>query len=154
MRVFRLTRRKYAESLSGKGAALFANRWNSKGTEIVYSSESRALAMAEVAVHLPNGLIPADYVMLEIQLPTSVTIPTLSASKLPDRWQVHPPGVHTQQLGDAFILESKSLALRVPSAVVPGDHNVLINPFHRDFKKVKIVDISDFPFDERLFNPR
>lgn len=74
MRVFRLMREKYGIELSGKGAALSGNRWNSKGTELIYCADSRALAMAEVAVHLPLSILPRDYVMFEIDIP--VTFPS------------------------------------------------------------------------------
>ena len=41
--------------------------------------------------------------------------------------------------------------MRVPSAVVKGDHNLLINPFHPEFKEIKIIAIDPFSFDKRLF---
>lgn len=52
MIVFRLSSSRYAEDLSGKGAELYGGRWNSIGTPVVYTASSRALAMAEAAVHL------------------------------------------------------------------------------------------------------
>ena len=42
MKVFRLSKKKYAEELSGKGASKSGNRLNSKGTEIIYTAESRS----------------------------------------------------------------------------------------------------------------
>ena len=72
MRVFRLSKKKYSKELSGKGASKSGNRWNSKGTEIIYSAESRALAMAEVAVHLTLATLPSDYVMIEIDIPETI----------------------------------------------------------------------------------
>lgn len=52
MQVFRLSRKKYADVLSGQGAAIRGARWNSKGTEVIYTAENRSLAMAEVLIHL------------------------------------------------------------------------------------------------------
>jgi len=51
MEVFRLSRAKYADQLSGYGAALKGARWNSRGVEMIYAAENRSLAMAEVLVH-------------------------------------------------------------------------------------------------------
>jgi hypothetical protein len=68
--------------LSGKGAALSGNRWNSKGTELIYCADSRALAMAEVAVHVSLSILPKDYVMVEIVIPTTVTISYLALSRI------------------------------------------------------------------------
>lgn len=152
MKVYRLSRKKYADTLSGKGAALFGNRWNSKGVEMVYTADSRALAMAEVAVHLSIGKLPKDYMMLEINIPDSCTSEILNSKKLSKGWNRNPPLAITQDLGDAFISEGKSVLMKVPSAVVPGDFNYIINPFHKDFKKIKIVNAVPFPFDERIFN--
>lgn len=151
MRVFRLSKKKFSKGLSGKGAAKSGNRWNSKGTEIIYSAESRALAMAEVAVHLTLATLPSDYVMIEIDLPDSIALKELKLKDLPDDWDTHPPVRSTQKLGDEFIDASDRCVLKVPSAVVQGDFNYLINPYHEDFKKIKIFNVQDFPFDKRIF---
>mgnify|MGYP000468797974 CR=1 FL=1 len=151
MRVYRLTREKYSTDLNGRGAAKFANRWNSKGTELIYTSESRALAMSEVAVHLSLALLPNDYVMLVIDIPEEVSIKTMDMKSVPKDWNTHPPSIWTQRIGDEFIDANKFCILKVPSAVVPGDHNLLINPHHKDFKKISIVEVKGFQFDKRLF---
>lgn len=151
MRVFRLSRRKYAKELNGRGAAKSENRWNSKGVEMIYTAESRALAMAEVAVHLTLATLPGDYVMIEIEIPDSVKIKELKISELSDNWNINPPGTETQNIGNEFIDSKKECVLKVPSAIVKGDFNFLINPHHKDLKKIKIIKISDFPFDKRIF---
>lgn len=151
MIVYTLTRKKYASELSGVGASKFGNRWNSKGTEILYTSSSRALAMAEVAVHLSFELLPKDYQMLAIEIPSNASIKVLNAGELPSNWHLHPPIPQTQKIGDAFIHQQEYLVLKVPSAVVAGDINFLINPHHSQFSAVKISERSNFPFDTRLF---
>ncbi len=150
MRVFRLSRRKYSSELSGKGAAKFGNRWNSKGTEIIYTAESRALAMAEVAVHLSLATLPSDYVMIEIDIPDNMIIKSLQEHEFDKNWNSHPPSTSTQKIGDEFIDAMEFCVLKVPSAVVQGDYNYLINPYHNLFKYIKIVKVTDFPFDKRL----
>jgi len=151
MRVFRLSKRKYSKELNGKGAAKSGNRWNSKGTEIIYTAESRALAMAEVTVHLTLATLPSDYVMIEIEIPDNIIYKELILKELDEDWNNHPPNSITQKIGDEFIDSIKVCLLKVPSAVVQGDSNYLINPYHPDFKKIKIVEITDFPFDKRIF---
>ncbi|MDG1260234.1 MAG: RES family NAD+ phosphorylase [Flavobacteriales bacterium] len=151
MRLFRLTKEKYAHDFSGKGAALFGNRWNSKGVEMIYTAESRALAMAEVAVHLSLGTLPNDYVMVELSISGNTKMGEISSAKLPERWKTNPPIHATQILGDAFISANEFGILKVPSAVVAGDSNYLINPHHPAGKKLKLVEISTFEFDKRLF---
>ncbi|MBK5212062.1 MAG: RES family NAD+ phosphorylase [Flavobacteriaceae bacterium] len=151
MVVFRLSRKKYAEDLSGKGAAIFGNRWNSKGVEMIYTAESRALAMAEVVVHLSLATLPDDYMMIAIEVPDSIQIELLNAKLLNEDWNSNPPGSHSQAVGNAFIHSKKSLVLKVPSAVVKGDFNYLFNPNHPEIDKIKIKNITKFPFDTRIF---
>jgi RES domain-containing protein len=150
MEVFRLTRAKYAKTLSGKGASLFGNRWNSKGVEMIYTSESRALAMAEVLVHLSLNQVPGDYKMICIDIPNSIKFKTISTKALPSLWHKFPHGSNTQNIGDEFIMNNTLCVLKVPSAVVYGDYNYLINPYHKDFKQIKIKSLSSFPIDDRF----
>ncbi|WP_306352980.1 RES family NAD+ phosphorylase [Flavobacterium sp. '19STA2R22 D10 B1'] len=151
MKVYRLARKKYPIALSGKGAAVYGNRWNSQGIEIIYTAESRALAMAEVAVHLTIATLPSDFVMLEITIPDDITQTQLNSSELSIGWNTFPHTTYTQHLGDIFINNQTHAIIRVPSAVVKGDYNVLINPYHPEFDLIKITSQEDFPFDERLF---
>ena len=151
MRVFRLSRKKYPVELSGKGSSKSGNRWNSKGTEIIYCAGSRALAMAEVAVHLTIATLPRDFVMLQINIPETVSIENLDENRLPEGWNNFPHLRTTQKIGDDFVRANKHCVLKVPSAVVKGDFNYLINPHHPDFSKIRIEDYTDFPFDERIF---
>jgi len=151
MQVYRLSRKKYASELSGIGASKSGNRWNSKGTEIIYCANSRALAMAEVSVHISLINLPKDFVMLEIDIPKSITIQALNEKDLPENWNYFPQTYKTQKLGDTFIYSNENCILKVPSAVVKGDYNYLINSRHHDFKKIKILNSYEFPFDKRLF---
>ncbi len=151
MIVFRLAKEKYSHDLSGNGAFKTGGRWNSKGTAMVYTSDSRALCTAEIAVHTPLGLLPSDYEIITIEIPDSIKIKTLTKDKLPSDWNSIPHPGSTQEIGDEFIKQNKSAVLKVPSAVVQGDFNYLLNPKHSDFRKVKIKKAEPFGFDDRLF---
>ena len=151
MKVFRLSKKKYAEELSGKGASKSGNRWNSKGTEIIYTAESRSLAMAELVIHLSLVTLPRDFVMMEIDIPETIKIKELKLSELQENWNQHPTAVSTQKIGDKFIGSTTHCVVKVPSALVNGDFNYLLNPYHKDFKKIKIENIYDFPINRRIF---
>ena len=151
MKVFRICKEKYANDLSGTGAKLVGGRWNSKGIPILYTSESRALAMAEVAVHLPYNLMPNDFVLVTIDISDNITIKEISVKDLPKKWNGFPINSSTQNIGNKFIKNNNALVLKVPSAVVAGDFNYLINSNHKDFDKIEIVSIIPFIFDNRLF---
>ena len=150
MILYRLSKRKYRSDLSGKGAELFGGRWNSKGVAMLYTSQSRALAFAEVAIHIPIGIVPKDYFLVSISIPDKAGILQLTDTDLPPDWRSNPHSNSTQKIGDQFIAEAKYLVLKVPSAVVPGDYNFLINPNHSQMKGVVIEDIEPFEFDSRF----
>ena len=148
MEVFRLSKLRYSHELSGQGAALAGARWNSQGLEMVYTAESRALALAEVVVHLPQAALPRDFRMMQIYLPEEDRAPRLE--RPPAGWNAFPPEQASQRVGDAFLLENRYLSLPVPSVVVPGDWNYLLNPYHPAFARVAIREVTPFLIDQRL----
>lgn len=150
MIVYRLSKSKYAGDLSGKWAELAGGRWNSKGISVVYTSESKALATLEIAVHTSLTNIPSDFCIVSIEIPND-SIKTPDIKKFPIDWGNVPSKVATQKYGDQFVYDNNFIALKVPSAVVPGDFNYIINSRHKDIGLVKIVDISSFPCDKLLF---
>lgn len=151
MRVYRLCKAAYAEDLTGEGARKFGGRWNSKGIAMLYTSESRALSTAELAVHLPLGIMPKGFVMVTIEIPDNIRIKEIDINDLPSNWQSLPYSSSTQQLGNDFIREQLTAVFKVPSAVVTGDFNYLLNPAHNDFSGIRIVETKSFDFDDRLF---
>lgn len=151
MIVYRLCKSEYAGDLSGEGARKFGGRWNSKGTAMIYTAESRALCTAELAVHLSLGMLPKGYRMISILIQDDITTGELNNNELPVDWKSFPYQPSSQAFGDAFIQNLEFAIIKVPSAVVPGDHNYLLNPLHPDFREIRIIDSENFDFDERLF---
>ena len=151
MEAYRLAREKFADILSGKGAALKGARWNSVGVELIYTASNRSLAMAEIAVHFTLATVPADYMMMTIFIPDEISLLKLNAKDLPAGWNVFPPPSSTQITGDKFVTDNKYCVLQIPSSVTQGDYNILINPNHAEFKKIKIINRDKFPFDKRIF---
>lgn len=149
--VYRLSKSRYSHDLSGRGAEIGGGRWNSKGVAMLYTSESRALCTTEIAVHTPLGNVPTDYDLVTIEIADIAAIKEVYHTDLPADWKSLPHANATQEIGDQFIAEGQYLVLKVPSAVVQGDNNYLINPYHQDFGKVRVINIEPFEFDERLF---
>lgn len=150
MIVFRLTKGKYKNKISGKGAELNGGRWNNKGTSIIYTGENRALCTTEIAVHVPLGIVPKNYFLQTIKIP-STKISKIEISKLHKNWNQNPPIPDTRNIGDIFVKENKNLVIKVPSAVVQDEYNYLINPDHKDFNKIQLLKVEVFKFDKRLF---
>lgn len=151
MIVYRLSKEKYKNDLSGKGAEIAGGRWNSKGVAMLYTSQSRALCTTEIAVHSPLGIIPADYWIITIEFPDVTEVLEVDPASLPKNWRSFPHTHFTQTAGDHFIRSGKYLVMKVPSSVVQGDFNYLINPTHPLLPQVKIIALEPFEFDERLF---
>ncbi|MGB5654132.1 MAG: RES family NAD+ phosphorylase [Robiginitalea sp.] len=151
MIVFRIAKSKYKTDLSGTGAELYGGRWNNKGTKLIYTASSRALAMLEVAVHVSFNKLLKDYFLISIEVPDSKMSGITEKDLKGINWKSKPPSYLTQDMGDIFVKEQKTLILQVPSAVVAGDCNYLINPLHQEISKVKILNVESFDFDDRLF---
>jgi RES domain-containing protein len=147
MIVYRISNELYKEDISGNGAAINGSRWNSKNIRMVYTGEYISLSILESLVHLREIDIPEKQYFLTIQIP-DVEFQDIILSKLKDKWQQHIN--YTQWIGDQFIKNNEALVLIVPSAIVPQEHNFLINPLHATFKKVKIVNTELLELDKRL----
>ena len=145
MEAFRLSRKMYSSTLSGKGAAIKGARWNSIGVEIIYTASNRSLAMAEVAVHFTLATLPGDYMIETILIPDEISLQKLNITDLPLGWNTFPHLASTQAIGDKFIVDNKYCILQIPSAVTKGDYNLLINPNHPDFARLKILNVENFP---------
>jgi RES domain-containing protein len=143
-------KRKHARgAFSGEGARLYGGRWNNPGTPLVYTAQSQSLATLEMLVHLDTEELLARYVFFAVSFSSSL-ISEIDASQLPKNWRNDPPPARLKTIGDVWAAAGKSAVLRVPSAIVPGESNFLLNPRHRDFHKVAIDGPEPFRFDSRL----
>lgn len=143
--VWRLAVRRYP-TLSGEGARLAGGRWNSSGRALVYASESLALCLAECLVHV-TGPLPADYFAFKIAVPDDA-FEHLDSRTLKRGWQHDLE--YTRAIGDRWLKAERSLALGVPSIVLPESTNVLLNPTHPRAAELPVVLRQRFRFDPRL----
>ncbi|MDC8000935.1 RES family NAD+ phosphorylase [Aequorivita todarodis] len=153
MRVYRIEREKYLETtLKGVRASLTEGyRWNSLNTYLVYTAESRALATLEVAIHLDlSEDLPTDRYYVEIDIPDAVEILELRNEDLPDNWNIQPPSLETQYIGDDFVKDNEAAVLKVLSSIVPPEYNYLINPNHPDASRITVVSKEKLIFDKRF----
>jgi RES domain-containing protein len=151
MRLWRICRARYAaQAYSGEGARLFGGRWNSKGLHVIYASTSLALAAVETFVNLEPKLLPDDLVSIQAELADIVATERLEAKALPAHWY-KARGEALRHFGDEWIRAQRTVALYVPSAAIRSDWNVLLNPAHADFRKLKAQKPQPFEFDLRMF---
>lgn len=149
MLVYRLSNRKFAQDLSGVGAANAGGRWNNKGRAMIYTSESTALALLEVIVNLPPMLQPAMNLMT-IQLPEQ-HIAKIDLDELPENWYKYPYPKSLARIAEDYFNDSKIIALGVPSAIVHSSYNYLINPVSKNFDQLKLLSSDPFIFDPRVY---
>lgn len=151
MRVFRICQARHASgAFTGDGAVLYPGRWHPRGVRVVYASESRALAALEQLVHLHRTRLPDGFLCFTVDIPDGLPIREVPVGTLPAKWRKHPGPPALQEIGSAWVSAGDSVCLKVPSAVVPGEHNMLLNPRHGDFSKLVIGPAEPFTFDPRL----
>jgi RES domain-containing protein len=147
---WRLTKTRHlAHAFDGEGARLYGGRWSSPGRRVVYVSESLALAVLEVLVHVQDAAILPAYATIRVSFDDASVIAVDPAS-LPTNWRQLPPPPEAQAIGDTWIDAAASAILEVPSAVVEREHHYLMNPAHKDFNLVAIGPAVPYAFDRRL----
>lgn len=148
---WRIVKAKFTHSaFEGEGARRYGGRWNSPGRPAVYLGGSPAIAALEVLAHNARpALLASSFVIIEVNIPESCVL-DLSPSALPPGWNSLHDTTASAAIGDAWLASGASLALRVPSAVLPLEHNLLLNAIHSDFKKLTVAEPQPFAFDPRL----
>ncbi|MDQ7729501.1 RES family NAD+ phosphorylase [Halomonas sp. SpR8] len=142
---YRLVKRKYQDTaFDGEGARLYGGRWNSPGNACVYVASSESLALLEIMVHLESYRLLNAYALLRLTLPAE-SIMGVGTEDLPENWQEAPAPAETAELGDGWLASNQSLALALPSVVVPRELNYMLNPAHPLFDQI-IATAEALPF--------
>ena len=152
MIAWRVEKKKWlAVAKSGDGARSAGGRWNSPGLNMIYASEHLSLAVLEILVHapLPSQRLAAR-ARSRISIPDTL-IEFVMPRSLPAEFGPDIAYAATQVIGDRWIREQRSVALVVPSAIVPVEHNILLNPGHPDFSKCGWGRFEDVQLDPRLW---
>lgn len=148
---FRIVKERFVQgAFSGTGARQFGGRWNPTGFAAVYTAESLALTILEILVHLEDeNLLFQRFVKIPVSFDPAL-VWELPAIRLPENWDALPICEATQDIGRQWLQKAEHPILKVPSAITKSESNYVINPFHPDFKKMKIGEPQHFEFDRRL----
>jgi RES domain-containing protein len=150
MRLWRLsTAASPRGAFDGEGARVYGGRWNTKGTPLVYTSGSLSLAALEMLVHTDAAFLVRPLFAFHVDVPDAA-IETLLDSALPRNWRHHPFSEETQRIGSRWAEKRESLALAVPSAIIPAERNYLLNTAHPGFAALTVPSPDSFAFDPRL----
>jgi RES domain-containing protein len=148
MVVYRISRSKWANDLSGEGARLNGGRWNLKGTPCVYASASRALALLEYTVNTDVHDIPRSLSMVTLETPDDYL--AFEVAELPGDWAESPVPFSTQNFGTMHLRKGRKAVYCLPSVIIPEEYNYLLNPAHPQHKEVRILEVKDFVYDIRI----
>ena len=155
MRVRRICHRRFARrAFDGEGSRTWGGRWNLPGQSLVYASPALSLASLELFVNLAPAAVPEELVAVEAALPEDVVTERIEVISLPSNWRTSPPPIELQEIGSTWLQSRRTAVLFVPSAVIPEEFNVLINPAHPDFAKLQVGRPRRFQFDPRMWKGR
>jgi len=150
MQAFRIVKKRHVlTAFSGEGARAYGGRWNRPGVPMVYAAQTRALAALEALAHYAGAERRIPFVTFAIEVPDALVM-RLPAAKLPADWRREEPSPSTQDLGSAWQLRGDSVAMLVPSILIPHESCLLLNPDHPDARKVMVGFPEPFQFDDRL----
>jgi len=152
VRAWRIAKAKRASDLSGVGAAIEGGRWNHEDIPAVYMGLSPAICCLETYVHA-SGKPPVPLKITYFELPEDLTLywePT--SAELPPGWALLPADRPSMDFGTTWLLGNQQLGMIVPSAVLPLERNVVINPKHPAVARIKVIDVYDFVYDPRMLN--
>ena len=140
-----------ATAFSGAGAAEFAGRWNSAGRKAVYCATTRALAAMEILANVEEKSIlrKASFVAIAVEIPEALIF---LPKTLPGDWRRTPVSPGPRKFGDKFLDRGRYPAMRVPSVVILGEFNFVLNPLQARFADLKIGHPEIFQFDPRVLD--
>ncbi len=152
MRIFRLTKARYQDNaFAGYGGLRSAGRWHQAGLPVVYASDTPAGALLEVIAHTEAvSLLTHAYALFTIDFEPDRHLLVLEPTVWPEDWRRLAWPRSTQRIGTRWFADQDSVILQVPSAIVPQQHNYLINPQHPHFQELKIEGPVPFEIDPRL----
>ncbi|HET9449527.1 MAG TPA: RES domain-containing protein [Aggregicoccus sp.] len=154
MRLWRLVPERWAATaFTGEGARLHGGRWNSVGTPLVYLSSSLSLAALEVLVHADVEDLPERFAACSLDVPAALVtaVEEVDPRTLSADWRGVSPPPELRGFGDRWVREARSNLVRMPSVIIPEEHNFLLNPSHPDFKRLAVRPSRVFHFDPRLY---
>ena len=151
--LWRLARRAYAVDRLGTGARDAGGRWNIVGTAVIYAGKTVGIVALEKFVHIA-GSVPPDLVLVRVVLPESASSETVARADLPPGWNMLPPRPASMQFGTRWAREKRSLALYLPSAILPEETIAVLNPDHPEFRAVRMEIAREFRYDSRMLARR
>lgn len=148
MKLYRITKTKYASDLQGTGGLYGPARWNREGKRLLYLAEHVSLAKLEVLAN--SRIIPKNQSLVTVEIPQDATITVINSEDLLADWARIPYLEELADIAERWIFEQKYWIMRVPSVHSPSEFNYLLNPLHPEHATLNLISIEPHPFDPRL----
>lgn len=124
--------------------------WHQPGLPALYAATTAELAVLEKFVHADEN--DSQLVLVAIDLPDDpalgLDVPEI---RLPKSWNDMPTSTSAAEFGTAFLKQGSHLYMRVPSTIVQEATNLVINPLHPAYQRVRLEVVRSFSFDPRMF---
>jgi RES domain-containing protein len=119
---------------------------------VLYTSLSMAMACLETFVHLNAGALPLNRYLVELTIPGWIWTKAQreTAASLRVGWDAEPAGRVSIDFGTQWIASKSTAVLVIPSAIIPEEFNILINPQHPDCAGISARKIRKWLYDPRL----
>ena len=141
-----------ADDLRGKGAEKSGGRWNRPGLPVVYCASNISLACLETFVHLNASGLPLNRTLVRIDVPEELWAgrDQLLEPGLRVGWNAVPESKVSLDIGDAWLKACSNAILQVPSAIVPEESVVLLNPAHPRAREIAAIKVRPWIYDGRM----
>ena len=149
MQVYRISLSKWTNKLNASGNKA---RWSKKGSYVIYTASTRALACLENVVHRAGEGLQQAFKVMVIDIPDDILMEEILLKDLKKGWNNSDDLTYEicQAIGEDWLERGVSAILKVPSSIIQKESSYLFNINHQDFKKLKIIDLEDFEFDLRI----
>ncbi|MBL4662694.1 MAG: RES family NAD+ phosphorylase [Flavobacteriaceae bacterium] len=150
MKIYRVAKKEFVQDLSGEGARIHGGRWNKKGRSMLYFSEHLSLCVLEMLTRIDFEFLNQDFEFIEAEVAGKFIVSSAKVTSISESWRADPPLILSQDFGSKWLDSNSDLGLSVPSAVLPPEFNILINPNHKLISKLKITNSGKLDLDPRL----
>jgi len=153
MFAWRIAKVNRAHDLSGKGAAIEGGRWNDVDVPAVYMGLTPAICCLETFVHT-SGCPTLPLKITRFALPDEDSLYVQpDPARLPAAWNAIPADRASMAYGTKWLTRAHHLGLIVPSAILPLESILVINPAHPASRQIRVDAQFDFSYDKRMFSP-
>lgn len=150
MEVFRISKKQFSSTLAASG---HEGRWNPDGHQVIYTSATRSLAALEMVVRRKKMNLTMKYMIMVISLADEDhLVKQVKMADMPGNWRSIEAYPVLRGIGSGWYRSQESLVLKVPSVLIPAEHNYIINYEHPDFSRhVSLIRTEACFWDSRLF---